>query len=304
MRRCVSLAAAVVITVLGAPAPSAAPAPTPSLQPPAPQSCDGCWMPPLGARWQYQLQGSKDYPASGGIDVNVAARPFGGGAPVRPAVFDIDLYVDSRVAGNDSTPNVAAVDAIHAQGDHVICYVNGGAWEEWRPDAADFPEDVKGKPLEGWPGERWLDIRQRDVLLPLMEARVAGCRDAGFDAVEWDNVDGYTQDSGFDITAADQVAYNAELANLSHAYGLSVGLKNDLEQIDDLVSYFDFAVNEQCAQYRECGMLRPFVDAGKAVFQVEYELRRDRFCPRAKAARRSAIKKTYDLFARPWKPCR
>ncbi|HVF54244.1 MAG TPA: endo alpha-1,4 polygalactosaminidase [Actinomycetota bacterium] len=294
------LVALVLVVSLLAPGPvSSAP-----LQLPEPEACEGCWFPAPVARWQYQLQGMPEFKSTGGINVGIKARPFGGGRRVRPDVFDIDLYADSRITGNDDTINVAAVNAIHEAGARAVCYVNGGAWEDWRPDASDFPASVKGKELDGWPGERWLDIRQHDVLLPIMEARVAKCDEGGFDAVEFDNVDGYTQDSGFQMSADEQLSYNVALANLAHRYGLSVGLKNDVEQVPELVDYFDFSVNEQCTQYRECGQLRPFIEAGKAVFQVEYELPLDRVCPKANAAGRNTIKKDYDLFARPWKPCR
>ena len=70
------------------------------------------------------------------------------------------------------------------------------------------------------------------------------------------------------------------LANQAHRRGLSAVLKNDLGQIKALLPYFDFALNEQCHQYDECGRLRPFVNAGKAVFGVEYKLDKPRVLPR------------------------
>ena len=73
--------------------------------------------------------------------------------------------------------------------------------------------------------------------------------------------------------------------------------------IPELVGDFDFAVNEQCSQYNECSRLRPFLDAGKAVFQVEYEKRPRGFCPAAKRTGRSAMLKSYRLGAKPWIPC-
>ncbi|KAF1779226.1 Glycoside hydrolase superfamily [Phytophthora cactorum] len=51
---------------------------------------------------------------------------------------------------------------------------------------------------------------------------------------------------------------------------LDRGLKNDLNQINDLVSVFDFSVNEQCVHYNECDMLVPFIKANKPVFGIEY----------------------------------
>jgi hypothetical protein len=53
--------------------------------------------------------------------------------------------------------------------------------------------------------------------------------------------------------------------------GLSVGLKNALEQVDELITYFDFSVNKQCFKYSECGLLAPFINHEKAVFNAEYQ---------------------------------
>ena len=223
--------------------------------PPAPMTCDttkgACWHPAVGLRWQYQLQGVATYASTGGINVNISAVPVSGGPAVRPQVFDIDVYVDQAVSGNNNTLNTAAVNAIHANAAKAICYLSAGTWENWRPDASAFPASVLGS-KNGWPGEKWLDIRQTSVLLPIMEARVQKCQQAGFDGVEFDNVDGYANRSGFPLTANDQLVYNASLANMAHRYGMTAALKNDLGQTTDLKPYFDYAVNEQCFQYREC----------------------------------------------------
>ena len=60
------------------------------------------------------------------------------------------------------------------------------------------------------------------------------------------------------------------LAQEAHARGLAIGLKNGGEVVDDVLDATDFVVNEQCLQYDECETWRPFVDAGKAVFHIEY----------------------------------
>src|SRR5262245_30888329 len=269
--------------------------------PPAPVPCSGgpCWQPALDSRWQYQLQDLAAYASTGGINVGICAVPFTGGSCVRPVVFDIDLY-----DLDDTTPNAKATSAIHARGGHALCYVSAGSWENWRPDAAAFPESVKGR-KNGWPGEAWLDIRKLSILLPIMSARVEKCRTAGFDGVEWDNVDGYSNRTGFPLTYADQIAYDASLANLAHERGLTVALKNDVEQLADLAPYFDYAVNEQCEQYSECGgYTAHFINAGKAVFQVEYKLQLGKFCPQANSDNRNAILKEFDLFDTPYTPCR
>jgi hypothetical protein len=271
-------------------------------------TCDttkgGCWHPALGMRWQYQLQGVAAYASTGGINVNISAVPAGGGAAVRPQVFDVDLYVDAAVSGNNTTLNSAAVNAIHANSAKAICYLSAGTWENWRVDAGQFPASVLGS-KNGWPGEKWLDIRQTSVLLPIMQSRVQKCQQAGFDGIEWDNVDGYANRSGFPLTANDQLVYNASLANLAHQYGLTVALKNDMAQVGALKTYFDYAINEQCFQYRECDYPAPglpdWVASGKAVFNVEYKKLN---CPQANTWNFGSILKTLDLFDTPWTPCR
>ncbi|GGW91106.1 endo alpha-1,4 polygalactosaminidase [Streptomyces malachitofuscus] len=225
------------------------------------------WRPRPGTAWQWQLSGRLDT----SVDV---------------PVYDID--------GFDHSADTVA--KLHRDGRKVICYLSTGAWEDFRPDADDFPRAVIGRG-NGWEGERWLDIRRTDVLEPLMARRLDMCRDKGFDAVEPDNMDGYRNRTGFPLTAGDQLRYNRLVARLAHERGLSVGLKNDLGQIPELVGDFDFAVNEQCAQYGECDALTPFVEADKAVFHVEYELPTGRFCADSRRLKLSSLLKRYELDA-------
>ncbi|GGR72992.1 endo alpha-1,4 polygalactosaminidase [Streptomyces humidus] len=225
------------------------------------------WRPAPGVGWQWQL--------SGRLDTSVDAP-----------VYDIDGF----------DHDAATVAGLHDDGRKVVCYLSTGAWEDWRPDAKKFPASVIGEG-NGWKGERWLDIRRVDVLEPLLAARLDMCRDKGFDAVEPDNMDGYRNTTGFPLEAADQLRYNRLVARLAHERGMSVGLKNDLDQIPALVGDFDFAVNEQCAQYGECAELTPFIDAGKAVFHVEYELPTKAFCADSRRLKLSSLLKKYELGA-------
>ena len=83
---------------------------------------------------------------------------------------------------------------------------------------------------------------------------------------------------------------------------MSVALKNDLGQVKALVPDFDLAIVEECFQYRECGKAVPFIDAGKAVLEVEYKLDRSDFCSKAQALGFSSMKKRLSLG--PWRrPC-
>ena len=79
--------------------------------------------------------------------------------------------------------------------------------------------------------------------------------------------------------------------------GLGVALKNDTDQVPQLVSAFDFELDEQCYEFMECGTLLPFIRAGKAVFEVEYNEDPAQFCPTTKALGFSSMKKDLDLTA-------
>jgi hypothetical protein len=216
--------------------------------------------------WQLQLQGTVD------TSVNVQ-------------FIDIDMF------DNDAS----VIQALHRSGKAVSCYFSS-QYEDWRPDSASFSNDILGNALDDWPGENWVDIRStklRNILTARMDIAVS----KGCDAIDIDNVDEYQASNGLGLTAADQLAFNKYLAQQAHARGLSVGLKNDLDQIPQLVSYFDWSLNEQCNEYGECDALTPFVTAGKAVFGVEYNEQPSQFCSKMKTKNFSFLKKTLDLDA-------
>ncbi|MDJ0752976.1 MAG: endo alpha-1,4 polygalactosaminidase [Ardenticatenaceae bacterium] len=224
------------------------------------------WRPAPGTSWQWQITGDID--TSFEVDM-----------------YDIDLF---------DAPQ-AIIDELHDDGRVVVCYFSAGSYEDWRPDAGDFPPEIVGEPLEGWPGERWLDVSNLDLLQPIMNARLDLAVSKKCDGVEPDNMTAFQNESGFELTPEDQLAYNIWLSEAAHERGLSIGLKNDLNQIEELVDYFDWALNEECFFYDECELLIPFVEQGKAVFGVEYELDPAAFCEQANALNFDYLHKNWDL---------
>jgi hypothetical protein len=211
-------------------------------------STAGQWIPPQHLTWYWQIQGT--------VNNN---------EPV--AAYDIDGFENTA----------SEVAALHAQGKHVICYIDVGTSESYRPDFSSFPASVEGD-SNGWPGEKWLDIRQLSVLEPIMIARFQMCKEKGFDAVEPDNMDGYENKTGFPITAAEQVTYDSWVASEVHSLGMAVFQKNDGEQTAQLEPHFDGALDEQCNQYSECSSFQAYLSAGKPVLNAEYELATSAFC--------------------------
>jgi len=178
---------------------------------------------------------------------------------IRAEIYDIDLF--------DTSPET--IGMLKKREHRVVCYFSAGSWEKWRPDAGKFPASAKGKTLEGWEEERWLDIRNpavRKIMLSRMDLAV----EKGCDGIEPDNVDGFSNRTGFGLSASDQLDYNRFLAEEAHRRGLGIVLKNDMVQAEELQPWFDFALVEQCYEYRECDMAASFLKAHKAVFDVEY----------------------------------
>jgi hypothetical protein len=63
------------------------------------------------------------------------------------------------------------------------------------------------------------------------------------------------------------------MAGVAHKNNIAIGLKNGQAMISQVVSDMDFAVNEQCHEYNECGNYEPVSKANKAVFHVEYKVK-------------------------------
>jgi endo-alpha-1,4-polygalactosaminidase (GH114 family) len=162
------------------------------------------------------------------------------------------------------------IDEFHARGAKVICYISVGSWEDKRPDADLFSPEVLGKDYEGWPGERWLDIRRIDLLSSIMQARLDLCKSKGFDGVEPDNIEIHDNHTGFPLTYADQLAYAHWLADEAHARGLAIGIKNAPDMVTDSLPFFDFAITEDAFYYGWVDQMLPFIAAGKPIFAAEY----------------------------------
>lgn len=227
------------------------------------------WQPAPGVTWQWQLDGTLDTT----LDVQM---------------YDIDMFT------NDAT----TIASLESRGIVVICYVDVGTWEPDRPDSASFPASVKGNPDPDGDGEYWLDIRSSTVQ-SIMQARFVTAQQKGCGGIEPDNVDGYENDTGFPLTGADQITYNTWVADAVHALGMSVALKNDTDQIQQLEPLFDFELDEQCFDYDECNTLLPFIQANKAALEVEYGDAglAATICPQANAMKLDTIIKDMDLDA-------
>jgi len=252
-----------------------------------PESAAQAWTPLVpGTSWQWQIDGEQ-------IDTTVLDAVDN---PRR--MFDVDM----------EATDAATIARLHDKGIVVVCYLQTGAWESYRADADAYPASVLGNAVDGYPQERWVDIRQIDVLAPIIAARLDAAAAKGCDGIEPDLDDSYTADTGFPLTMADQIAYNTAMIGLAHDRSMSMGLKNGPAIAEQLAPVADWALTESCNLYDECGGYAAFVALGKAVFDAEYTaegMTLDAFCPADAAAGLDGILKesSETLHAYPWAGC-
>lgn len=191
----------------------------------------------------------------GGTD---ADYQLGGAAPV-PA------HVGVVVRDREAQP---------APGRYNVCYVNGFQTQPherrvWRRHPGLVLRDG-GRPVvdEAW-GEWLLDLRttaKRERLAAIVGRWTRGCARAGYDAVEFDNLDSFTRSQGL-LTRRQALAYAALLVRDAHDAGLAAGQKN-LAGFDGTTIGYDFAIAEECGRYRECAAYTRVY--GARVLAVEY----------------------------------
>lgn len=128
------------------------------------------WKPEVGTPWQIVLIQPIKLDKDGSVKT------------VKPdvAIWDLDLYDNDK----------ETFAALHKAGKHVICYFSAGSWENWRDDQKSFKKEDLGKALDGWPGEKWLNVKSQSVR-NIMKKRIKLAADKGCDAIDPDNVDGY-----------------------------------------------------------------------------------------------------------------
>ncbi len=211
------------------------------------------WTPTPGSSWQAQLSGEID-----------------------PAL-DVDFfYLDA-----DNLSDQARAE-LSSAGKHIACYLSAGSFEPWRDDADQFPESALGNPLEGYPDELWIDIRD-DSVRALLTARIDRFADAGCDSVLPANLEAYQADSGFALTREDERDFALFLSSEIHARAMSAGLSISAELIPEVMAAFDWALVIDCLSSGACTAYQPLRAAGKAVLLIEFgdESDVDAVCPAA-----------------------
>jgi hypothetical protein len=211
----------------------------------------------------------------------------------------LDTSLDVQVYISDLETPAQVIGSLHSSNRIVICYFSAGTMEPFRDDASGFPASSLGAPLENYPDERWVDVRDMAVR-SIMRARLERAAEAGCDGVHPSGLAAFLVNTELDFTRSDQIAYDRWLSTVAHGLGLSIGLVDgDATLSRELLADFDWTVVFSCLD-TGCAAAAPFVAAAKAAFLIEYgdESRAFEVCPKAKSLGLSAIlKRDSDLDA-------
>jgi hypothetical protein len=278
--------------------------------------------PSSGDSWYWEINATQVGLA--GLPATNAAYPQPGSAHI----WDTDLFYDSNASYNDSHGNPVlniptgaspVVQAIHAAGHYSICYVEAGSYQLGFPDNANFkPADYGNKAkryrMQGYPTQWWFDVRgfknyvagnnstltgaAPDIAAGLNK-RFQWCKLEGQDALEPDDLDGYTNKSatgaaggGWGLTQAQDAGFERWIAYTAHADGLAVFQKNDTANAPADQPLFDGVITEECNYYQDpCagsgGDWNSYLSAHKPVLNAEYiedGETTSQFCPADHAA--------------------
>lgn len=293
------------------------------------------WKRPPGGldQWYWQIGTAK--PGLAGLPPVTGAYPSAGAANI----WDTDLFLDSNTphAGIPTGPS-PVVRALHRAGKYAICYIEAGAQQTSFPDRHDFaPADfghyAKRYKMRGWSGEWYFDLRGfkgyvagrpstlRGAAVNIaagLAKRIHWCALEGQDAIEPDDLDGYTNrgatgvaGGGWHLTRADSRGFERWLAHTAHHAGLAIFQKNDPADARTDARFFDGMIAEECNRYHDpCagpgGDGTPYLKRGKPVLNAEYVQDGEttaRFCAADVKAGISGALFNLALNGRTYKPC-
>lgn len=207
----------------------------------------------------------------------------GGGSSALVTLPPLGAKLDYQLGGAYSPPSGVSIvsrdrTATAAAGVYNICYVNGfqiqpdeeSFWTSQHPDL--ILRDGSGNPIVDvdW-GEMLIDVStpaKQTAVAAIVGDWIDSCADAGYSAIEIDNLDSYLR-SGGRLTQNQAVAAMALFSQRAHARGLAIAQKNSAELVPrkaDLGT--DFVVTEECNRYSECDDYRAAY--GDHVLVIEY----------------------------------
>lgn len=198
----------------------------------------------------------------------------------QPLMLPSDAVADYQLGGSYTPPakvNVVVRDSTEqpAKGLYNICYVNGFQTQpgvKWPDDLLIAGPGGKPRVDPGWPDEFLLNISSdtlRKRILDRVIPMISRCAQAGYHAIEFDNLDSYTRSKGA-LTQENAIDFARILVRTAHGYGLAAGQKNapDLSEVGKKQIGFNFVISEECHRFQECAAYMRIY--GNQVINVEY----------------------------------
>lgn len=217
--------------------------------------------------------------SSSGDDDTIADAPPSNGNVVLPPS---DTRLDYQLGGAYAPPSGVGIvsrdrQAAPASGVYTICYINGfqiqpGEDAMWTQPVDLVLRDGTGKAVidTEW-NEALIDVGTADkraAVAAIIDGWIDGCQQAGFQAIEIDNLDSYSRSRGL-LTQDDAVATMQLFSQHAHARGLAIAQKNASELVPRKGELgTDFVVAEECNRYSECDAYRS--GYGDHVLVIEY----------------------------------
>ena len=205
---------------------------------------------PQKTKWYIQIQGP------------LTPRPV--------AYYEVDLYES----------DIQSIRTIKASGSQIICNISAGTVENWRADAGNYSTADVGNAVAGAPGERWVNIRSANVRA-IMSNRIRDGVAKGCDIFDFDAIASFQSHTGFNVSRADQLAYNEFLVFAAHNWKKQAAFHSVASLVGESHGLFDLAITEQCAEEGTCSAFQPFLSRGKAVLSHEYVTRTSAICNEA-----------------------
>ncbi|MBA3499164.1 MAG: endo alpha-1,4 polygalactosaminidase [Myxococcota bacterium] len=194
-----------------------------------------------------------------------------------------------------------AIAQLDAAGTIVICHVGTGAVDlATDPDAMKFPGYEASPPDRptamvpnsaiGWStpagaNERFVDFRNATAA-KVLKKRIQLAKDIGCDGIlayrnDAASFAATTTMPGFTVSPQEQLDWIVAVAAEGHRLMISVGGRGghgevNVGEIDD---DYDWLVADRCGELGDCGLARPFIEARRAVFGIDYDLAEDGTTP-------------------------
>lgn len=206
--------------------------------------------------------------------MNFQNKPFGVFYNKNPDKKEIEQLKKNKVVFLFLDPSNLSSNSDFFKTFDPVIYFNAGAWENFRKYKKEYPKNAIGKTMIGWEDEKWLDIKNPNVLACLKENIEATIRpylkNDWRPKIDLDNLDAYQRDkkvTGFSISKNDTINYINDIVNwFKNTFpGGEVCIRNSSEIFSKVKA--NAILSEQAL---EDGFVSKYKSATTPIYDIEY----------------------------------